>query len=383
MGPHSYAPSESAIEVAVERRIGSAGFFQRVAEQLARGVYPDLADSLVPFGRRSDDKTIRGWPDAYLTKSNGSLIAIEATTAGDAATDHWQADLSKLATRLPPERRGGLIWVAWCDPAKPTDAIEMREQASQLGLPADDILIVFRKDLCARLRAPFHARFWINDLGLKPTSGPFSRVQDVIRRLNFRQTPSIFPTAREYEEQLVYAPPVLNDIEKTLAEHRAAVVAGHGAAGKTTLAMVLAHRPRFRHAPVYYLDLTGALVDLTLAERAAEALVAIGDRQVLFIIDNAHLDPGITVRLFQQWETYGDRSELLILTRRIRAKVDALDGEPDLEAIPSRCFDLVIEPADLAGIYVRHYRTRHGSEPNRLPCRRKFSSDGKSYSEAI
>src|SRR5271157_4389028 len=128
----SYAPSEAAIEAAIKHRIGSAGFFQRVAEQLARGIYIDLAAGLVPFGRRPDDKTVPGWPDAYLTKAGGTLIAIEATTAGDAKTGHWPADLAKLEARLAPGRRGGLVWVAWCDASMPTDAAEMRDQARRL-----------------------------------------------------------------------------------------------------------------------------------------------------------------------------------------------------------------------------------------------------------
>ena len=54
----TYAPSEAAIEDAIKRRIGSPGFFQRVAEQVARALYSDL--KLVPHGRRSDEKTVRG-----------------------------------------------------------------------------------------------------------------------------------------------------------------------------------------------------------------------------------------------------------------------------------------------------------------------------------
>ena len=78
MSPARYAPSEAAIEDAIESRIGNPGFFQRVAEQVACGLYPDLANSLVPFGRRPDEKTVRGWPDAYLKKADGTLIAIWA-----------------------------------------------------------------------------------------------------------------------------------------------------------------------------------------------------------------------------------------------------------------------------------------------------------------
>ena len=164
-----------------------------MAEQLARGIYLELADGLVPFGRRPDDKPVPGWPDAYLIKANGAIIAIEATTAGDARTDHWPADLAKLAARLAPQDRGGLIWVAWCPASTLTDVVEMRNQARLQGLPGEEVHIVFRKELCARLREPFHARFWINDLQLKVTSGPFGRVEDVIRALQPPPIHGYFP----------------------------------------------------------------------------------------------------------------------------------------------------------------------------------------------
>ena len=383
----SYAPSEAAIEAAIAARIGNPGFFQRVAEQLARGFYVELAHGLVPFGRRPDDKTVRGWPDAFLTEADGTIIAVEATTAADAKTKHWTADLAKLEAQLPSRRRRGLIWVAWCDTTGPTEAAEMREQACRLGLRGSDVHIVFRKDLCARLRAPIHARFWINDLGLSVTHGPFRRIHDVVRETGYRSTASIFPTAEEYEQNRVYAPPALADVDRALAEQRAAMVVGHGAAGKTTLAMILAHQPRFKHAATYYLDLTAASDDPTLTERAGEAFSAFGDRGVLFVVDNAHLDPGAAVRVFEQWESFGGGSELLILTRRVRGTTKPWDNDPELESMPLPRIDLTIEPGDLEGVYQRLCRAR-GAEPAVTPdvvdgWHRLFGGDLLSFSAAV
>jgi len=358
-----YAPSEAAIEDAIQRRIGSAGFFQRVAEQLARGIYVDLSVGLVPFGRRADDKTVAGWPDAYLLKQDGAVIAIEATTSNAARTGHWQEDLAKLESNLAPGRRGGLVWVAWCDPSLPTDAADMRDQAGRLGLPSDDTHIIFRKDICARLRSPFHARFWINDLDLRVTSEPFRSIKDVIEQANMRRSPGIFPTSEEFEEGRVYIPPVLAEVERTLVEQRAVVVVGHGAAGKTTLAMLLSLRPHRRHAPTYYIDLTVSAGDPTLVERAGKALAAVADPGVLFVIDNAHLDAGATVRLLAQWEAFGRGSNLLILTRRIRAKAKVWEDEPELESIKLPCVDLTIDSADLEGVFRRLYFAQFRHEP--------------------
>src|SRR5438552_11741827 len=108
----SFAPTQAAVESAINRGIGNPGLFQRFAEQIACGLYPHLTSSLVPFGRNPNDKTVQGWPDAYLTKKDGTLIAIEATTANDARTNHWKKDLVKLESRLPVDRLGGLVWVA-------------------------------------------------------------------------------------------------------------------------------------------------------------------------------------------------------------------------------------------------------------------------------
>jgi hypothetical protein len=385
----SYAPSEAAIEAAIEHRIGSAGFFQRVAEQLARGIYVDLGTGLVPFGRRPDDKAVRGWPDAYLTNTDGALIAIEASTAANARTKHWDADLLKLRERLKPERRGGLIWVAWCDPSKATDVAEMREQAGQLGISTNDTHIIFRRELCARLREPIHAKFWVNDLDLKVTSGPFCSMGDVIRLLNMHRWTSIFPTAKEYEEDRVYIAPILAEVERALTERHAALVVGHGAAGKTTLAMILSHRPRFRYSPTYYLDLTATRADPTLIERASEAISGVADRGVLFVIDNAHLDPEAAARLCGHWQTFGRGSGLLILTRLIRSIDNVWTDEPDLETLDLPSFDLIIQPSDLEGVYRRHHRSRRGKDaPPVEPAvlrrwHRLFGGDLMSFSAAV
>ncbi len=385
----SFAPSEAAIQAAIEARIGSPGFLQRVAEQIARGLYVEFAPGLVPYGRLSNDKSIRGWPDAFMTKADGSLIAIEATTAGNAAKKHWPDDLAKFADNLPPTCRGGLVWLAWCKPPRPADVLRMREAARLLGIGPEDIHILFQREACAQLHLPFHANFWINDLGLRVTPGPLSRVTDVIGRVNMRRSSGAFPTREEYENDLVYSPPILADVEGALTERRAAMVIGHGASGKTTLAMLLSHRPRFRFAPSYYLDLTATAADPTLTERAEEAIAAIASRGILFILDNAHLDTPAAARLFSHWEDFGRESNLLILARRVRPKVQVWNSEPELETITVPSFDLVIEPADLEGVYRRHYFARRGGDAAPVGFdvlrrwQRLFGGDLMSFSAAV
>jgi len=382
-----YAPSSLAIETAIAGQIGSAGFFQRVAEEIARGLYPNLP--LSPFGRRSDDKPVAGWPDAYLACEGRALIAIEATTAADARTLHWPKDLVNLQAKLEPGDRGGLIWIAWCNPRSATDGERMRQQVVELGLPPENVHILFKKDVCVRLRAPIHARFWINDLRLKVTSAPFIRVEEVLARAAYRRGPGVFPLAEDYEAGRVHAPGILPKIEQAIADEGSALVVGHGAAGKTTLGMLLSYRPQHRHSQTYYLDLTNGSADVTFSERAAEAMAAIADSGVLFLIDNAHLDPETGASLFSHWQTFGAGSKLLILTRRIRAKPQAWSTEPELEAIPTSYFDLVVTPADLEGIYRRHHLTHKKNPPSGVTpavlraWHRLFGGDLMSFSSAV
>jgi hypothetical protein len=385
----SYSPSEATIEAAIESRVSSAGFFQRVAEQLARSIYAYDFASLVPCGRRPDDKTISGWPDAYLSKADGTFVAIEATTVSQARRNHWRRDLERLQNELPNGHVRGIVWVAWCNPTGPTDAAEMRDEAVNLGILPEDVHIIFRAEACARLREPFHASFWVNDLNLRATSRPFSRVEDVLDRIGARQTAGIFPTTNDFKENNVYSPAILSNIEETLSNFGAAVVIGHGATGKTTLAMSLSYRPAFRSSPSYYLDLSTAAVDPDLEERAAEALTALAAKGVLFILDNAHLAPETAVRVYEQWRDFGRESQFLILTRRTRAKKEAWDREPQIEHIGVPCFDLVVAPADLEGVYQRLHRANRESYPASIPIEilaqwnQLFGGDLLAFSAAI
>src|SRR5712671_3882346 len=190
---HSFGVSEYAIEQAVQSRLASPGFFQRVVEQVASGLYPELANRLVPFGRNPDDKSVRGWPDAHLALDDGALIAIEATTARSAVAVHWTEDLRKLRERLDRRLRGGFIWACWSDEPDPRDFLAMRTQVAALGVPADRIHILFRKGLCSQLPKARYARFWREALGLPITVWPFVLIEDV-PRLYGREANNIVPT---------------------------------------------------------------------------------------------------------------------------------------------------------------------------------------------
>src|SRR5207248_11091201 len=175
----NFGDSGYAIEQASQARIASPGLFQRVAEEVACGLYPDLANRLVPFGRNTDDKTIRGWPDAQLAVDDSAAVVIEATTDKRAVSAHWPEDLRKLKERLDPGQRGGLVWACWGDEPDTRDFLAMRAEVTALGVPADRVHIYFRRGLCNQLRKPRYARFWRETLGLTTTAWPFTPIEDV------------------------------------------------------------------------------------------------------------------------------------------------------------------------------------------------------------
>jgi hypothetical protein len=291
---------------------------------------------------------------------------IEATTAQDARTSHWRKDLFNLETRLPVDRLGGLIWITWCDLSSPTDEGIMSDQVCRLGFSREDVHIIFRKQLCSLLLNPYHSRLWLNDLGLSVTPDPFSRISDVIRRSGKSQGLRIFPSLEEFESDLVHSPRLLVKVEKALAECGVAIVVGHGASGKTTLGYLLANRLYHKHSPSYILDLAKTESDPSLVAHASQALTLFADTGVLFIIDNAHLDPDAADSLIEQWQEFGRGSELLILMRRVRAKAEVWDSYPKLEEGQLPCFDLIVETSDLEGIYRRLYIAKNSKLPPQL-----------------
>lgn len=191
------------------------------------------------------------------------------------------------------------------------------------------------------------------ELNRRVTSGPFRSMEVILDQDDARLETSIFPRKADYRDNKVHAPAVLGQIEDALEGQRSALIVGHGASGKTTLAKILACRPRFQNCRAYYLDLASSSPDSPLGDRAVEAMAMIADPDVLFIIDNAHLDPTAAFDVWQQWKTSGRESRVLILTRRIRAALDVWDASPEVEAIDLPRFDLVIQPEDLLGVFRR------------------------------
>ncbi|MDJ0826986.1 MAG: hypothetical protein QNJ16_15945, partial [Rhodobacter sp.] len=265
----------------------------------------------------------------------------------------------------------------------------MRDEVAALGVPSSRIHLFFRNSLCHELRHPRFARLWREELDLRTSPAPFSPINKVEHLYGESSGVSIVPTREEYERGRVPAPRILNRVEAALREAGAALVSGHGASGKTTLAVLLAHQPAFRQQPVYYLDLTGVTDDAPEDGGLADAIAVYGDKGVLFVIDNAHLAPATAASLARDWQSRFTGASLLVLGREVRPLEREWVRETALRDLAMPAFDLVIEPDDLAGIYQRLWWRERGTEPRPVPSGNRdewhalFGGDLIAFSAAV
>ena len=103
-------PSESAIQIAIEKLKKSPGVFQRLVEDYCQILYPKRFTGLIPKGRNPDEVTIKGWPDAYEHLADGSVDVIEVTHSED-----WRRHLKKDIEKAESFHLSlaGFTFVAW------------------------------------------------------------------------------------------------------------------------------------------------------------------------------------------------------------------------------------------------------------------------------
>lgn len=265
----------------------------------------------------------------------------------------------------------------------------MQAQVAALGVPAGRIHIFFRRSLCRQLREPRHARLWGRELGLPVLVWPFAPIEQVQQLYGRPGSTHIVPTAEEYAAGLVHTPHVLGEVEAALVERQGALVSGHGASGKSTLAVLLSQRPAFRQSMTYYLDLTGVQTDSEMVRSAVDAMTVFGDRGTKFVIDNAHLAPDIASDIVRLWKQRNTGSRLLLLARKVRRQQVSWRVNPELSDLDLAPFDLVIDAADLEGVFRRLYRRERGADPEPVPIMRLaewhalFGGDLFAFSAAV
>ncbi|HEV7787291.1 MAG TPA: hypothetical protein VGQ28_18255, partial [Thermoanaerobaculia bacterium] len=346
-------PSPRAIEQAVEALKAAPGTFQRLIEGYAQIAHSGLFRRLTPRGRRSDDVTRKGWPDATSELEDGTTALLEATHS-ESWERHLKEDVQN-AEALDPGSVGAFLFAAWARLPDPEDLNPYRQRLLALGIPKDRLFFLFREQLVTELSRPLFARLWADPLHLPVSCLPFDVIDKVPRLFGPEERPDAFaPRRSEYQAEAVYRPRLADAVEARLVQAGWALMRGRGAAGKTTLALCIAFGSNYQGRPVYYLDLADLEGAETEQADAIEAMATRGDAEVLFIIDNVHLAPAAASRLVEAWrELAGNGSRLLLLGRLVTPEPDVRGRAHPLEVLDREALELAIDGETLVGVFQR------------------------------
>jgi hypothetical protein len=232
-------PSPRAIERAIQTLKASPGTFQRLVEEYARIAHPHWFSRIAPKGRRPDDVTRKGWPDATAELPDGKTALLEVTHS-----ESWQRHLAEdvqNAESMGPGAVGAFLFAAWATSPDPNQLAEYRQRLLNLGIQRAGIILLFRDQLVSELSRPLFARLWMDPLRLSASCLPFDVIDRVPRLFGPENRADLFaPRLSEFHAGLVYRPALAEPVEERLARSGWALVRGRGAAGKTTLAVCIA-----------------------------------------------------------------------------------------------------------------------------------------------
>lgn len=294
---------------------------QKLAEDLACVKFPDRFGyrTLRRLGRNDEDQTTKGWPDAFVSTGPNEVDGIEATRQALTWSSHLKADLAH-ATDPKYRNLSGYVFVGGYPGNAPTSSEldEWLERFVAAGVDRTKVTILVGADLVAELCRPEYAAIRQVHLGLATTPTWFRLLGQLPireRRLGLFQ-----PTQDEYDALLVRPPAVISAVINELLTKGCALVQGYGAAGKTTLAELVARDVRIIPNPVWYHNLVQATEDTGGAGTLNE-MTSLASRGTLFVIDNVHLDTSYANQMREHWSRHlaplGAR--LLLLGRRIHA----------------------------------------------------------------
>jgi hypothetical protein len=372
--PDHERPSEAAILAAVAR-LGGGVAFQQLADDFLRRWKLKYRD-LTPYGR-SPDATNNRWPDSYVDR-NGHVYLVEATN--DRGRQKVTDDIRKAHERVSAFAEGEVaevIVVSGRAIPRPEDISKWRSSFNALGIT---LVVVTPTKLALELRDGRFAQLW-RTLNLRYHVRPFH----ILRTASFlhpqRHDPR--PTLEELEDTLDQSGPTALSIERQLGSSRCAIVRSAGGAGKTILAAHLGLRHERGGGASYYLDLSSDLRHQDARERAIDSLVEFADRDVLFIVDNIHLDESFVYDLAAAWKAFGNSSTLLLCGQRGLDRGDMVEKLLNVSAS-----ELKVRDDDLRAIYSRLARRIAGDDaplpPHRIPKSwRRVQDDLVLFSAAI
>lgn len=321
-------PTRRVLLIKERLRTISANDLQRLAEDLARVLYPQrFSSQMIRQGRNVEGQTTKGWPDAYCDADGGKIHAVEATRERTSWKAHLNTDLKKAASKDDKYKKlSSYFFVGGYPDHEPTnlELTDYRGRFKALDLAAADINLLIGHSLSEQLAQPECARIVYQMLGIRPSPHVFDLLEP--GGLHDGQLADFQPTETDFVDGLVWESPLVNIVEAALPRGEAVLVRGHGASGKTTFAQSVAQRwaPR----PVYYLDLVDVLaLGESTTGAIAKDIVELGSAEVLFIVDNIHVDEKVALKIYSAWRRFLPQTgSLLLMGREIR--FDKIIGGP-------------------------------------------------------
>lgn len=304
----SIMASESEIRNAIEGIRSTPGTFQRLAEDFMCIKYAGEYVGLRPQGRKANDQTIKGYPDAYARLPSGHFLIVEVTV-GD-----WRSHLNDDLVKLSRLGHGAVAEIAFFTmqdadlllPQSNANANKRlhseeyyRQELQKLGIPAAGIRFFFMNQIVRELRQPQYAKL-LNVLGLPVSVTPFENI-DLLPGTNME------PSREEYKTKVIVNRRRLNKVKRCINSHTVSMIVGQSGVGKTTLALNAAHQwAAHLGRTAMYMDFRDSPDAHALVDSIIRLVTVYGDSNTLFIIDNTHHLP---YRLLAQIENAFHRSE--------------------------------------------------------------------------
>lgn len=206
-----------------------------------------------------------------------------------------------------------------------------------------------------RWKLDAEARAQLSAGQVQPICYPFQRIRETEGLFGLEGVIEHFvPTLQEHDSGTVHRSAKLPQVAEFLRRQGWAWIRGKGATGKTTLAAQLALEHERQGKPAYYLDLADldSKVRVTSTE-IFEVVTALAATDVLFVVDNVHLEARLGSDLHKHWRSHGRGSSWLMLGRLRELGVDPRGAARPMDHLKSSALELMNTPDDFLGVYRR------------------------------
>jgi hypothetical protein len=327
---------------------------QRVAEEYVRVLYPARFPFFAFRAFSPEGKSRSGWPDAAYVGVDGKIEGVEAThtASRSGVVDHLDDYLAK-ARELGADQLGGFVHISVSPKAsfKPQEIKDWAGKFVEAGFNADRVELVFGQTLVNTLTRPEFARTRVEVLGIEDLPTNFSLYRSKVGPDGKRLGTGLIPSWEDLKSGRIHRPQLAETVTEALSRDRVALVRGIGASGKTVMAWLLAQDVLARGLPAYSFDFA------TFPDAAPDLVnVLISDLKrfahpdVLFVVDNIHIDETSAKELYLAWEEipHLQRPQLLLMGRETRTAKGSAIESLNLDALPLRA-----RQPELRGVFQR------------------------------